>query len=140
MHLKVILSTPLLFYLSQVRNSFLAQGFETLTYVLSLQSNDNLYTNTQAILLHLFQRGVCERSEKVASPCTVNKVSVLVHVTENLLHWSVSYGTLEENLFDASCGNVPKQWQHQEQPAETCSLSRVLSPSVLTQHHLCLIL
>jgi len=140
MHLNVILSSPLLFHLSQVRNSFLAQGFKTLTYVLSLQSNNILDTNAQAILLHLFQRGVSERSEKVASPCIGNQPSVLVHVTENLLHWSVSYGTLEENLFDASCGNVPKQWQHQEQPAETCCLSRVLSPCVLTQHHLCLIL
>jgi hypothetical protein len=140
MHPHVILSSPLLFYLSQVRNSFLAQGFKTLTYVLSLQSNNILDTNTQAVLLHLFQRDVSERSENVASPCIGNQISVLVHVTENLLHWSVSYGTLEENLFDASCGNVPKQWQHQEQPTETCGLSRVLSPSVLTQHHLCLIL
>jgi hypothetical protein len=119
---------------------FLAQVFKPLTYVLSLKSNNNLYTHAQTILLHLFQRGVSQRSEKVASLCIGNQISVLVHVTENLLHWSISYGTLEENLFDTSCGNVPKQWQHQEQPAETRGLSRVLSPGVLTQHHLCLIL
>jgi hypothetical protein len=47
---------------------------------------------------------------------------------------------LEEDLLNATCGDLSKQGQHEQQPAETRGLSGVLPPGVLTQHHLGLVL